>query len=633
MKIKQTSLNRLTKDELSELMLKVSEDVTNAIAPTYGPYGANTLIQSTDSVIATKDGWTVAQYLNYPGNGVLNSLKSLIINCAQSVLLKFGDGTSTVMILAHLIYKRIWKYFIYGGKPYNIKEVENVLKNTVDDICKILSSQAKFIDWDVDGKSIIRNIALVSTNWDSEMAEFIAEIYEKTHNPIIKFENSGNDKTHVGYINGYEIKGELQLPDYYVTDHTSAECVINDPVVLVFNYAIKEDKINLFNMVGNAIKSSYSRSIVILAPDFEPKFIGTLKSLNMERRRRGMEPLQCIPFKYYTHSKTDKDCVDDLCYLFGTDTISENNTDIAEMFADLEDAVRAKMAIDKDETASKDDVEKVYDHCSSLLDAANQYILEVSGTCKSITLTKKHLIAQNFTNANDKVINQRREDLQHELDVNMKECAALSMITEGVRMKRIRLGKLQLNMGVIYVGGFGETNLKGKRDALDDATKACEAAYTWGYTLGGGVAGLVAINHINNVTDNKSELKSTLLNIIEESYRELLYILYSNKFGRGPQTESSVEEIINKSVEDRIPYDIISEAHNEHLISPVSGEIEILQGTMNLVMAMIGANQMVFQDIQSIDDVAKLEAIRECGDVTIETQSMLLKHDKNKKRR
>lgn len=624
MKIKNTELNRLNKEELANLMRKVSIDVACAVAPTYGPYGANTLIQTANKVQATKDGWNVVQYLNYPNNGVLNALKGLIIDCAQPVLLKYGDGTSTVMLLAYRMYEFIYSYILKGKKSYNIREIESTLSDIVDELCQAIISESEKIDMDKDGVDVIRDIARISTNWDEEMSNFIAKIYEYTHNPIIKFENSGSDKSYVEFIDGYEIKGELQLPQHYITDHVHGECVSENPVVIIFDHAVGQDNFELLNMFSGMIFTREHRELVVIAPDFQPTFINTLNALNIERHRKGMKQLSCIPFKYYTHVKEDKECINDLCCLFGTTPISENNTDMSEMFQDVKSALSDKAAVRNMTNITEEQVDSIYKKCSDTLNVACQYLLEVGGSCGKITLTKKHMIAQDFNNADMQNLEQRRETLKHEIDVTMKECAALSMITEGIRMKRIRQGKLELKMGVIHVGGFGDANLKGKRDALDDATKACEAAYYSGYTYGGGVAGLIALDKCDS---EKTELRSKLIKFIEYSYREVIHILHENKYGKQKEQETFynlVEQIIDRCILNKVAYNIITDQYDSSLISPVSGEIEILKGAMTLVMAMINANQMVFQDITSIEDVERLEAIEECGDISTHVGAQLL---------
>ena len=624
MKIKQSELNKINKESLNERMLSIATDVAEALIPTYGPYGACTLIQSVDSVYSTKDGWTVLQNLTYGYNGVNNALKKLIQDCAQSVLLKVGDGTTTVTLLAQQIYKRVYESILSKGTPYNTKELESTLKCVVDDICNKLMSSCNMIT-DDNMEKTIRSIASCSTNWDDEMAEYIVDIYKTTKNPIIKFENSGTENSYVKYTSGYDIKGEIMLANQYLTDRTTGECKIENPAILMFDYALKKEMLNIIVFIADMYANTENKTLVVLAPDFQPDFVNGLMSVNMSRTRAHKPYVSCVPFKYYVHGKTEKDCAEDLCILLGTDMISQGNMDMVEMFSDVENAVIMKNNAMKDSTISEEDRNRYMEEERNTIMAAYEYLKTISGSCESIVATEKYFLATGLTYANEKLIDERKEKLVHEIELETKEAAALSMITNGVRFKRIRLGKLQCNMGTIYVGGFGDANLKSKRDALDDATKACEAAYRDGVIVGGGVAAIRAIMNIEHDVCSEEEsstrnnnLYETLMNIIKESYISVVSIMYGNKYGDS-DTSINVRETILEAAKSNIGYNLITDEFDESLITPVSGEIEILKGCMSLVSVMVCSNQLVFHDINSIEDADRVRAVEESGDLSLGT--------------
>ena len=56
-----------------------------------------------------------------------------------------------------------------------------------------------------------------------------------------------------------------------------------------------------------------------------------------------------------------------------------------------------------------------------------------------------------------------------------------------------RYGALKLNMGVIEVGGDSELSQNLLKDSVDDAIRAAESAYNYGYILGGNITTSVAI--------------------------------------------------------------------------------------------------------------------------------------------
>ena len=101
-------------------------------------------------------------------------------------------------------------------------------------------------------------------------------------------------------------------------------------------------------------------------------------------------------------------------------------------------------------------------------------ICDYVGTCNKIVIDDKILVASGFGGLEESdAIEQRKDAIRSEIDKSLKDMTAKSMLTDEVKLKKLRLGKLQLKMGIINVGGFGEYNLKATRDALDDAINAC----------------------------------------------------------------------------------------------------------------------------------------------------------------
>lgn len=626
MNLKQTEINRIGVESLSARMLQIVTDVANAVIPTYGPYGQNTLVQSVDTVYSTKDGWTVLQNLNYPYNGVNNALKKLIQDCAQSVLLKAGDGTTTVTLLAQRMYQGIYDEYISSEEKrakYNVKEIEFALREVVEAICNSMITSAVSITDDNLEKSI-KQLALISTNWDEEMSDFIVDIYKKTKNPIIKFENSGTERSYVEYTEGYDLKGQLILSDYYLTNPEKGQCSVENPAVLMFNYDIGEDLVAPLSMIADHFWNKEHKLLVIMAPGFHQNFINGLSSVNASKLRSGNDVVPCVPIKYFVNMNIDKDCAQDLSVLLGTIMVAKENKDMSEMFSDVMQSISMYSKAKMDTSVDKQTEEQYQMEMLTTINVAYEYLSSIAGTCGKLVATDKYILASELNNADTKTLNERKEKLAYEIDAKMKEAAALSMITEGIRMKRIRLGKLQLNMGTIYVGGFGDAHLKSRRDALDDATKACEAAYTGdGYTIGGCISPLLAISNIRDKMN--TPLKEKLCTIIENSYYGVIEAMYNNKY-IGKKSNTELDVIIKSAVESGKGYNLITEEYDESLISPVACDVEILKGVMSLIIVIVGTNQMIIQDFNSIDDVNRLLAIEESGDVSLENNIRLLKN-------
>ena len=83
--------NVMDKKAYRKRVTQVVRYISDCVGRTLGPCGHTALIQTADSVVATKDGWNVSRAISLD-NIVDNSIKSMIESCQQSVVLKVGDG-------------------------------------------------------------------------------------------------------------------------------------------------------------------------------------------------------------------------------------------------------------------------------------------------------------------------------------------------------------------------------------------------------------------------------------------------------------------------------------------------------------------------------------------------------------
>ena len=141
------------------------------------------------------------------------------------------------------------------------------------------------------------------------------------------------------------------------------------------------------------------------------------------------------------------------------------------------------------------------------------------GTARGVTVEKgKTTIIDG--NGSEKEIESRLKEIKEQI-----ERAESSYAIEQLQQ---RLAKMAGGVAVINVGGFTETEMKEKKDRVDDALHATRAAIDEGIVPGGGVALLQAkFNSINNreiVTKDKDEQigVDVLLNAIEKPFVQIL---------------------------------------------------------------------------------------------------------------
>lgn len=610
--MKPIKVNLLKDGDLTARIQGVLDTVANIIGETIGPYGKNILSHSVNTITSTKDGWNSIQDITFESS-LDNAIKSMIADVALNAVLHAGDGTSTSTYVSNQINNMLLEPSALSGLSimdrYTIREIEDSLCRCITAIIAELSDNAKMVN-DKNLESVIRNIALVSTNWNEEISDIITDIFAKTRNPIIKVLKSGTDKTFHEIIDGYDLAGRLLLPDYYLTDRVSMKCEIKNPIILVFNGRITDSMfVELIDLA--AVVHSAGSTLVIMSHQYDESLIKRIASVNHESAKKGIPYIPLVPVSIHKKYIIDKECVDDFCVLTGAIAISNNDESFIELINDINFALHPEK-IDGVEKQYTEEEQKMRE---ATLKAALEYIKYIGGTCEMISISNNGVIVSGLTNANMDMINDRKSQLESEIRIKTNEYDSMSILTDSIREKRIRLGKLQCKMGIVYVGGYGDGNIKARSDALDDAIRACECAYYNGYVTGSGLSVMKSIQSILE-KNNLSELDKTIYDTIAAGYKELFLLLFINKYKTKTCTEVDIattkqytdhnltfNEIVNYCISTGNGFDIINEIVdvNDVIICPLDVDIAVLKGCLRLVLLCITSNQLLFKGYDELE--------------------------------
>ena len=165
-------------DKLRSVLTEITSTYASAVAETYGPGGKDTLIMSPNGVYTTKDGWTVAQNLDLGLEADLNSLGRMVLDVAANVNLKVGDGTTTAIVAADAMNRSMIE-FLEDHPDIPMFKIKKALGRCVNYVCNSILRSAHEISTlpDDEMKKAIKNIAMVSTNWNETLANMIADIF------------------------------------------------------------------------------------------------------------------------------------------------------------------------------------------------------------------------------------------------------------------------------------------------------------------------------------------------------------------------------------------------------------------------------------------------------------------------
>jgi chaperonin GroEL len=272
-------------------------------------------------------------------------------------------------------------------------------------------------------------VATISAHNDAAIGELVADAMEKVGDEgVITVEESKTTETVLDVVEGMQFDRGYTSP-YFISDPEQMEAVLEEPYVLLTDRKINllKDLIPLLEQVAKS-----GRPILFVADDFEGEALATL----VVNQIRGV--LKSVAVKAPGFGDRRKAILTDMSVLTGGELISE---DLGRRLEDVQLASlgRAKrVVVDKDTTT----------------------IIGGAGARSAI--------------------DGRMTQIRHEI-----EKASSDYDREKLEE---RLAKLAGGVAVIRVGAPSESEMKSKKDALDDAISATKAAVAEGIVPGGGLA-------------------------------------------------------------------------------------------------------------------------------------------------
>jgi len=303
------------------------------------------------------------------------------------------------------------------------------LKRGMDKASVSILEELKAMSRVVDTKDQIAQVATISANSDTQIGDMIAEAMDKVgKDGVITVEEAKGIEDELDVVEGMQFDRGYLSP-YFVTNVEKMTTEMATPFILLCDKKISSLKELL--PILEAVNQT-QRPLLIIAEDVDGEALSTL----VVNRLRGSLNISAVKAPGFGDRR--KAMLQDIATLTGATVISE------EMGMTLETATMdflgtaAKVVIDKDNTT----------------------IVDGSGV--------KELV--------DARIGQIRSEIENTSSEYDKEKA------------QERLAKLSGGVAVIKVGAPTETEMKEKKDRVDDALSATRAAVEEGIVIGGGAA-------------------------------------------------------------------------------------------------------------------------------------------------
>jgi chaperonin GroEL len=427
MKNKKLIFNTDARDKI----LSGVTQLENAVKVTLGPKGRNVAIERAyGSPLITKDGVTVAKEIKLE-DSFENMGAQMVKDVASKTNSDAGDGTTTATVLAAAIYREGRKSLSAGANPI-------FLKRGIDKAVKIVVDQLAKISKKIDGKEEIRQIAIVSANWDESIGNIIADAMNKVgKDGTITIDSVGGFETTLDVVEGMQFDKGYSSP--YFADPETSIAKMEDTFVLVI-----EKKLNTYAPFIEFLKQiqKAGKPLVIIAEEVEGEFLAFLV---VNRMRSG---LNVCAVKAPGFGDKRRASMDDIAILTGATLITD------DLGFDLTKLGTAQL-----------------------------------GQAKKIVVTKDSTTITGGT-GNPTAIQSRIKMIRSEIDKASSDFAREKL--------QERLAKLSGGVAVIKPGAATEAEIKEKKDRVEDALHATRAAIQEGIVPGGGTALLRCAAAIDN---------------------------------------------------------------------------------------------------------------------------------------
>lgn len=312
------------------------------------------------------------------------------------------------------------------------------LKRGMDKASEAILNELKTISKPVVEQKEIEQVATISANSDKDIGAMIAQAMEKVgKDGVITVEEAKGISDELEVVEGMQFDRGYLSP-YFVTNAEKMIAELESPFVLLYDKKISnlKDMLPMLEAVNKA-----GRPLLIIAEDVDGEALTTL----VVNRLRGSLNIAAVKAPGFGDRR--KAMLEDIAILTGATVVSE------ELGMSLESA-----GVDVLGTAAK-----------IVIDKENTTIVDGAGESAKVDDRVAQIKAEIGTTTSD----YDKEKLQE------------------------RLAKLSGGVAVIKVGAATETEMKEKKDRVDDALSATRAAVEEGIVIGGGAALINAASKVN----------------------------------------------------------------------------------------------------------------------------------------
>jgi len=364
-------------------------------------------------------------------------IEELGAQLVKQAAIKTADGAGDGTTTSTLLAQEMVKNgLVHLNNGVNAVKIKRDIDSAVKEVVKELR---KGISQDISSEDQLKQVATISSNNDPEVGELIATAMQKVgREGVVHIEESKSGETYLETVEGMQFDRGYKS-HYFVTDNNTMTCTLENPLILIADKRFTSIKELL--PVLEAV-SNQGKPLFIIAEDLEGEALATL----IVNKMRGT--IKVCAVKAPDFGDRRKLLLDDIAILTGGEVFSTDKG----------------MKLDK-------------------------FDWKWFGEARLVTVTKDQTTIVDGKGQSER-IQTRIEELQQQI-----EKAKTPFEQEKLQE---RLAKFVGGVAIIHVGGNTETEVKEKKDRVDDALQATKAAIEEGIVPGGGSALLYAREAITN---------------------------------------------------------------------------------------------------------------------------------------
>jgi chaperonin GroEL len=364
-------------------------------------------------------------------------IEELGVQLVKQAAIKTAEGAGDGTTTSTLLAQEMVKAgLVHLNNGVNAVSIKRDIDAAVKDV---VAELRKNISQDISSEDQLKQVATISGNNDPEVGELIATAMNKVgREGVVYIEESKSGETYLETVEGMQFDRGYKS-HYFVTDNNTMSCTLENAMILIADKRFSSIK-ELLPLLESV--SSQGKSLLIIAEDIEGEALATL----IVNKMRGTIKVAAVKAPDFGDRR--KLILDDIAILTGGEVFSTDKG----------------MKLDRFDS-------------------------KWFGEARLVTITKDETTIVDGRGESER-IQARIEELQLQI-----EKAKTPFEQEKLQE---RLAKFVGGVAIVHVGGNTETEVKEKKDRVDDALQATKAAIEEGIVPGGGAALLYAREAIKN---------------------------------------------------------------------------------------------------------------------------------------